>query len=392
MLLGVLFSGDATGGCRARRIEKATDESLPLRFLAGDLHPDHDPIAHFRKTLLPERTDLWVPVVFLAPAAGVLQLGHLSLDGTTSHAAAATSPAVSATRLLERAPPWRAAVDALCARSAQADQGPLPDGVSLAEAIARRQERLAHVAQATAGLAARAQARSHAARAAYEAQRPAREDTARQQGRKPRGPTPQPPQPGPRDTEQSPGTDPESRLMHNSPHDGFDHQDHAHVATDPDRGLLGAYARSNHAHDPAEVVPTLATLPEALGTPPAGGLETGSFSAAHIAAWAQRGMAPSIAVGRQAPPPPWSVSGAPPPAPPPDDARPLGTRAATRRTAIGQALYRWRTGPVEPVCGLIKDGLGFRPGSLRGWEAAARAGCLVCLAFHRQRRPVLFAD
>ena len=37
ILLGLLFYGYATGVFSARRIEKATYESLPFRFLAGDL-------------------------------------------------------------------------------------------------------------------------------------------------------------------------------------------------------------------------------------------------------------------------------------------------------------------------------------------------------------------
>ena len=126
--------------------------------------------------------------------------------------------------------------------------------------------------------------------------------------------------------------------MQNSTHNGLDHHDHAHVATDHDRVLLVAHSLSKHAKDQAEVVPPLATLPEALGTPPAGALDTGSFSAAHIAALAPRGIAPSIAVGRQAPPHPWSVSCAQPPVPPPDEASPRITMAAQRRTEIGQAI------------------------------------------------------
>ena len=63
-------------------IEKATHESLPLRFLAGDLHPDHDTIAHVRQMFLPEVKDLCVQILLLAQAADVLKLGHISLDGT----------------------------------------------------------------------------------------------------------------------------------------------------------------------------------------------------------------------------------------------------------------------------------------------------------------------
>jgi hypothetical protein len=180
--------------------------------------------------------------------------------------------------------------------------------------------------------------------------------------------------------------------MNNSTHDGFDQHDKAQVATDHDRLLMVASSLSTHANDPAEVVPTLDTLPAALGTPPAGAWDTGSCSAANIAAWAQRGIEPSLAVGRQAPHHQWSVSGAQPPAPPPDDASPLGTMAAKRRTEIGQAIYRWRQCTVEPVVGIIKAVLGFRPYSLRGWAAAAGEWCLVCLAFNLKRLHVLCAD
>src|ERR671938_342025 len=42
ILLGVLFDGYATGTFSSRKIEKATYESIPFRFIAGGLHPDHD--------------------------------------------------------------------------------------------------------------------------------------------------------------------------------------------------------------------------------------------------------------------------------------------------------------------------------------------------------------
>src|SRR2546426_1624780 len=54
ILLGLLFYGYATGVFSTRQIEQATYESLPFRFIAGDMHPDHDTLAHFRKTFLSE--------------------------------------------------------------------------------------------------------------------------------------------------------------------------------------------------------------------------------------------------------------------------------------------------------------------------------------------------
>jgi hypothetical protein len=59
-----LFDGYATGTCRARKIERATYASMPFPFLAGGLHPDHDPMANFRHTFLQALKDLLVPILW----------------------------------------------------------------------------------------------------------------------------------------------------------------------------------------------------------------------------------------------------------------------------------------------------------------------------------------
>jgi len=392
ILLGLLFYGYATGVFSSRRIEQATYESLPFRFLAGDLHPDHDTLAHFRKTFLLELKDLFVQVLLLAQAAGVLKLGNISLDGTKIHADASKSHAVSYKRLLELEHQLRAEVDELFALSEQAEQGSLPDGLVITDEIARRQERLANLARAKAVLEARAQERYQAERAEYEAKVQAREERTRQTKRKPRGRGPKPPQPGPRDKDQYNFTDPESRIMKNSTNDGFDQHYNAQVATDQSSLLIVAHSLSNHANDQAEVEPTLDALPEALGTPPAGALDTGYFSATNIAALEARGIEPYIAVGREPHHKHWSAYFAQPLPPPPEDASPLVKMAYKLRTEIGQAIYRLRKCTVEPVIGIIKEVLGFRQFSLRGLRAAAGEWCLVCLAFNLKRLHVLLVD
>jgi len=146
VLVGVLFYGYATGVFSTRKLEKATYEtrSLPFRFVAGDLHPDHDPLATFRKTFLPELKELFVQVLVLAQAAGVLTLGHLSLDGTKIHADASKSKAVSYQRLLELDRQLRAEVEQLFARGEQTEQSDARAGLIIpaAREIALRQERL----------------------------------------------------------------------------------------------------------------------------------------------------------------------------------------------------------------------------------------------------------
>ena len=74
--------GYATGTLSARKLERATYESRPFHFLAGGLHPDHDTLAHFRTTFLPELQDLFVHILLYAQELGVLTWGNISLDGT----------------------------------------------------------------------------------------------------------------------------------------------------------------------------------------------------------------------------------------------------------------------------------------------------------------------
>ena len=145
-----MFYGYATGTFSARKIERATYESMPFHVLAGGLHPDHDPIAHFRKTFLSELKDLFVHILLYAQELGVLTLGNISLDGTKIHADASKSSAISYKRLLERDSQLRMEVDQLFALTEHAEQMEVPEGLVIANAMAFRQERLANLAKAKA--------------------------------------------------------------------------------------------------------------------------------------------------------------------------------------------------------------------------------------------------
>ena len=155
ILLALLFYGYATGVFSSRRIEKATAEMLPFRFIAGGLHPDHDTLANFRKTFLPVIKDVFVQMLLLAQAAGYLALGNISIDGSKVHANASKSKAVSYKRLVALEVQLRAEVDELFRLAEQADQ-PVPTGMVIADEIAIRQERLTRLAAAKTVLEARA--------------------------------------------------------------------------------------------------------------------------------------------------------------------------------------------------------------------------------------------
>jgi transposase len=386
VLLGLLFYGYASGVFSARKIEKATYESLPFRFVAGGLHPDHDTLAHFRKTFLAEIKALFVQILLLAQTAGYFQLGNISLDGSKVPANASKRQAVSYKRLLELQAALQAEVEELFALADQADRQALPEELDVPHEIALREERLKRLAEAKQVLEARAQERQAAEQAEYEAKLRERAEKAQRSGRKPGGRPPTPPSAAvPQDKDQYNFTDPESRIMKSASSAGFEQAYNAQVAVDQASFLIVACSLSNHPNDKAEAEPTLAALPAALGTPPAAALDNGFWSEQNLAALAKRHIEAYIATGREPHHLSWQERFAAEPAPPAEDASPQVKMAYKLRTEIGQAIYRLRKCTVEPVIGIIKAVLGFRQFALRGEAAADGEWVLVCLAFNLKR-------
>jgi len=391
ILLGLLFYGYATGVFSSRKIERATYESIPFRFIASGLHPDHDTIANFRKTFLAEIKELFVQILLLAKLVGVLKLGNVSADGSKIHADASKSKAVSYKRLVELEAQLRQEVHELLELGEQADQGALrlPEGLVVEDEIAIRKEWLENLAEARTVLEARAQERYAAEQAEYEAKLREREEKARRNGRKPGGRQPKPPEPGPQDKDQYNFTDPDSRIMKNSTDAGFDQHYNVQAAVDQESLLIIAPSLSNHPNDKQEAEPTLDAISPEVGKPKAAALDNGYFSEANVAALERRGIDPYIATGREPHHKSWRSFFAELPEPPAEDASPKVKMAYKLQTDIGQAIYRLRKCTVEPVIGIIKEVLGFRQFSLRGLVAAAGEWCLVCLAFNLKRMHTL---
>lgn len=391
VLLSLLFYGYATGKFSSRKIEKATYEDLGYRYVAGGLHPDHDTIAHFRKTFLPELYGLFVEILLLAKLAGILKIGNLSLDGSKIHADASKSKAVSYGRLIELEKQLKNEVKQLFELAEQADQGEtnLPEGLVIEDEVAFRQERLENLAKAKSVLESRAQERYELEKAEYDEKMKKREAKAKQ-GKKPRGKPPEPPKPEPNEKDQYNFTDPDSRIMKNSTNNGYDQHYNAQVAVTQDTLLIAATSLSNHPNDKREAEPTLDALSPEIGQPKSAALDTGFFSEHNIMALEERNIEPYIATGRE--PHYKSVDDllGNLPTKPTDDASPKDKMAYKLTTEIGKEIYRLRKCTVEPVIGIIKEVLGFRQFSLRGLANAAGEWCLVCLAFNLKRLHTLF--
>src|ERR1700720_2115446 len=156
MLFGVLVYGYATGVFSSRKLERATYDSVAFRFIAANDHPDHDTIATFRRRFLKDIEALFVRVLELAREMGLLRLGTVGLDGTKIHANASRHSALSYEHSGKIEAQLKAEVAELRARGEAADQADVADGMSIPEELARREERLAKLAEARAKLEARA--------------------------------------------------------------------------------------------------------------------------------------------------------------------------------------------------------------------------------------------
>jgi transposase len=386
VLLGLVVYGYATKVFSSRQLERATYDSVAFRFIAANDHPDHDTIATFRRRFLAEIEGLFVQVLMLAREAGVLKLGTVALDGTKVHANASRHRALSYGHAERIEAQLKAEVAALMALAEAADQADLPDGMSVPQELARREDRLARIAEAKAKIEARAKERFAREQAAHQAKMKAREDQARRTGRKPGGRSPQPPSAAPGAKDQVNLTDADSRIMPTAG-GGFEQAYNAQAAIAVGSLLVVTNDVAQAANDKQQIAPMLdqlQALPEALGTPETLLADSGYFSEANVEACAEAGIAPLIACARERHHRSWKERFAAAP-PAPDNPTPLEAMMHRLATPQGRQAYALRKQTPEPVFGIIKSVMGFRQFSLRGLAKAKGEWSLVTMAWNMKR-------
>jgi transposase len=390
ILLGLLVYGYATGVFSSRKLERATYDSVAFRFIAANQHPDHDTIAAFRRRFLEEIEKLFVQVLMLAREMGVLKLGTVALDGTKIHANASRHSALSYEHAGKIEAQLRADVAELMARAEAADQADVPDGMSIPDELARREQRLAEIARARATIEARAKERHAREQAEHDAKMAAREARTAATGKKPSGKPPAPPVEGPGATDQVNLTDEESRIMP-MPGGGFEQCYNAQAAVAAGSLLVVANDVVQATNDKQQVEPMLGklgALPEELGEVATLLADTGYFSEANVEACFAAEVDPLIAMGRQPHYPPLAERFAPVP-PPPANPTPVEAMAHRLKTPEGKKLYALRKQTPEPVFGIIKSAMGFRQFLLRGLESVRGEWSLVTMAYNMKRLFVL---
>jgi transposase len=384
LLLGILVYGYATGVFSSRKLERASYDSVAFRFIAANQHPDHDTIAAFRRRFLQEIEGLFVQVLAVAREMGVLKMGTVALDGTKIHANASRHSALSYEHAGRIEAQLKAEVAELLAKAEAADQADVPDGLSIPDELARREERLAKLAEARAKIEARAKERFDREQAEYEARLAARDTKAAATGRKPRGKPPQPPVEGPLPTDQVNLTDEQSRIMPVAG-GGFEQCYNAQAVVAAGSLLAANVVQAPNDKQQLEaMLGRIDALPEDLGKPETLLADTGYFSAANVTACAAAGIAPLIAPGRQSHHPSLSERFAEAP-PAPDNPTPVEAMVHRLKTPEGRKLYAQRKHTPEPVFGIIKSVLGFRQFLLRGLDQVRGEWNLVTMAWNLKR-------
>ena len=389
-LLGLLIYGYATGTFSSRKIERATYDSLPFRFIACNRHPDHDTLATFRRKFGAQFESCFVQVLQIAQANRFSQFGTVSLDGTKLHANASRHSALSYEHAGKIEAQLKLEVQELFALAETADQNELPDGLVVPDEIARRKDQIKAIEAAKAKIEARAQERYQREKAEFDAKLKAREAREAELGRKLGGKKPTPPSEAPQPQDQINLTDEESRIMKTAG-GGFDQCYNAQALVDTESMLVVVPHVTQDCNDKRQVEPLvekLQALPEGLNAPDILLADTGYHSEHNVTVCIKADITPMIAAGREGHHPHWKERFSEP-QPLADGATPVERMKHTLKTQAGKKTYALRKQTVEPVFGIIKSVMGFRQFMLRGLENVRNEWTLVCLAWNLKRMAVL---
>lgn len=371
LMTALLLHGYASGVYSSRRIAKAAVERADFMMIVAGDPPDFRTISAFRKRHLEALAGLFVQVLKLAEAAGLVKLGHVALDGTKIKANASKHKAMSYERMKKREAELKAEVNRWLktAEAADAAEDKLygdKRGDELPDWVTNKEKRLEKIRAAKAALEAEAKvAAEEETRRRAEA-----EEKRKAQGRKKTGKTPAPPKDVPEGKAQHNFTDPESRILKTK--DGYIQGYNAQAAVDAAAQIIVAHGLTPDMSDQDQLVPLVHGIEQNLGRKTKEvSADAGYCSEANLAALAAYEIGAYIATGRAKHPgeAKRKISG------------PLTQAMRDKLKRAGwRSRYRLRKQVVEPVFGQIKQARGFRQFLLRGRKKVSAEWAIICTA------------
>jgi transposase len=370
MLVTVMLYGYCVGVYSSRKIAAGCETDIAFRVLAGSQFPDFRTFADFRKKHLAAFKHLFLELLRLSREAGLVKLGHLSLDGSKYQANASKHKAMSYRRIQEEEPKLKAEIEGLLKQAEavdaaeDAEYGSDYRGDELPDELRRREERLAKIQEAKRRLEERARLRAR--------------KRAEGQGKEPQEIAADEARAVPRPKEQSNFTDPQSRIMKTKT--GWIQGYNAQIAVNEAGVILAEEVSGQSADGPRllamldQAEANLKTIGSVDVTPHVVTADAGYCSESNLAALELRRIDAYIATGRER----HHQGGIDP-----EGQARMPFRAAMRaklQTDMGQAIYRLRKCMTEPVHGQIKQARGFRQFLLRGEARVQAEFTLVCAA------------
>lgn len=162
MMVALLLYGYSRGLYSSRQLARACEERVDFMALTGLNRPDFRTIAEFRKRHLAALSGLFVQVLRLCRAAGLVQFAHVAVDGTKLKANASRHKAMSYGRMKTVEPALTAEVEGWLDRARETDvaedgaHGADRRGDETPDWMASRQRRLEAIRAAKAALEAEA--------------------------------------------------------------------------------------------------------------------------------------------------------------------------------------------------------------------------------------------
>jgi transposase/IS5 family transposase len=358
LMVGVFFYGGMQRVYSSRRLAQACARDVGFMVLTGGAKPDYHTIGEFRQRFTEELAELFVQVLDLCQEAGLVRLGHISLDGTKIRANASRHKAMSYGRMLTKQEVLEAELRRWLEEGMRQDEeedeehGPDDDGWSMPKEAEMKvvRRKLEHIQAGKARLEAMFRAKAiETGKDPDSAQVPQRAQTN--------------------------FTDPESRIMKTQ--EGFQQCYNAQAAVDAESQVIVAYNLTNQSPDVQQLRPMLEVIRALNGRyPDQFTADAGYASEANFAALQEAGVNAVIALRRYH-------------RDEPPDADPAPVRSSNRwphrnemrrrlLTAGGKALYRLRKQTAEPVFGQVKGARGFRQFLRRGQTATRGEWALLC--------------
>jgi transposase len=162
MMVALLLYAYSRGVYSSRKMAQACEERIDFIAVTAMNRPDHRTIARFRRRHLKALGDLFVQVLRLCRAAGLVRLGHVALDGTKMQANASLHKAMSYGRMREAEKKLSAEVSAWLAHAETIDtaedreHGADKRGDEMPDWVANKAARLERIRAAKAVLEAEA--------------------------------------------------------------------------------------------------------------------------------------------------------------------------------------------------------------------------------------------